>query len=98
NGLWIFADRQKTSVQSKIPLLPKAIEILQRYKDDIKCIAENRVLPVLTNQKYNAYLKEIADLCGINKNLTTHCARHTFSTTITLANGVPIETKCIGYF
>lgn len=99
NELWIFTDRQKTSVQSKIPLLPKAIEILQRYKDDIKCIAENRALPVLTNQKYNAYLKEIADLCGINKNLTTHCARHTFSTTITLANGVPIETvsKMLGH-
>ena len=50
------------------------------------------MLPVLSNQKSNAYLKEIADLCGIKKNLTTHLARHTFATTVTLSNGVPIET------
>ena len=53
---------------------------------------EDCVLPVLSNQKSNAYLKEIADICGIKKNLTTHLARHTFATTVTLSNGVPIET------
>lgn len=50
------------------------------------------MLPVNSNQRFNAYLKEIADICGITKKLTTHIARHTFATTITLANGVPIET------
>lgn len=59
----------------------------------------NRLLPILSNQKMNAYLKEIADVCGINKELTFHIARHTFATTITLSNGVPIETvsKMLGH-
>src|SRR5687768_12111926 len=56
------------------------------------CIANNVLLPVNSNQKFNSYLKEIAALCGINKNLTTHTARHTFATTVTLSNGVPLET------
>ncbi len=57
------------------------------------------LLPVLSNQKSNAYLKEIADLCGITKNLTTHLARHTFATTVTLSNGVPMESvsKMLGH-
>ena len=56
-------------------------------------------MPVLTNQKMNAYLKEVADLCGITKNLTTHCARHTFATTVTLANGISMEStsKMLGH-
>ncbi|MGN6267025.1 MAG: site-specific integrase [Ginsengibacter sp.] len=96
---WIFSRRQKTDITSRIPLLPVAIDILNRYSDHPVCQADDRVLPVLSNQKMNAYLKEIADLCGITKNLTYHIARHTFATTITLSNGVPIETvsKMLGH-
>ena len=96
---WIFISRQKTDVLSRIPLLPVALEIINRYKDHPQCKYENRVLPILSNQKMNAYLKEIADVCGITKNLTYHIARHTFATTVTLSNGVPIETvsKMLGH-
>nr|WP_188316221.1 site-specific integrase [Chitinophaga agrisoli] len=89
---WIVKNRQKTWCRENVPLLPFAKEILQRYKDHPYCVANNCLLPIKSNQKFNAYLKEIADICGINKNLTTHTARHTFATTVTLANGVPIET------
>jgi len=66
--------------------------ILEKYKDHPKCLSERKVLPTVSNQKMNAYLKEIGDICGISKNLTFHIARHTFATTVTLSNGVPIET------
>ncbi len=89
---WIFTSRQKTQTPTRVPLLPFAQTIMGKYNDDIKCINDNRLLPVLSNQKMNAYLKEIADVCGIRKRLTFHIARHTFATTITLSNGVPIET------
>jgi len=96
---WIFSLRQKTETPTRIPLLPKALEILDKYKDYPKCINSGKVLPVLSNQKMNAYLKEIADLCGITKTLTFHIARHTFATTITLNNDVPIESvsKMLGH-
>ncbi|MFV8334289.1 site-specific integrase [Flavobacterium sp. GSP14] len=96
---WIFKNRQKTDTPSKIPLLPMAMEIVDKYKNHPTCVNENRLLPILSNQKMNAYLKEIADVCGINKELTFHIARHTFATTITLSNGVPIETvsKMLGH-
>ncbi len=87
---WIFKTRQKTEINSKIPLLPLASQILEKYKDHPKCVNEGFLLPILSNQKMNAYLKEIADICGINKELTFHIARHTFATTVTLSNGVPI--------
>jgi len=89
---WIFTSRQKTDTLSRIPLLTQAIEILERYKNYPSCDNQDRLLPVLSNQKMNAYLKEIADCCGILKPFTYHTARHTFATTITLSNGVPIET------
>jgi len=75
------------------------LEIIDRYSDHPKCRNGNYVLPVLTNQKMNAYLKEIADTCGIDKKMTFHIARHTFATTVTLSNGVPIETvsKMLGH-
>ena len=63
-----------------------------KYRDHEECVKKNKLLPVNTNQRYNGYLKEIADICGIDKKLTTHIARHTFAATITLSNGVPIET------
>lgn len=80
-------------------LLPNAIAILAKYQDHPKCASKGTVLPVLTNQKMNSYLKEIADLCGIRNKLTFHIARHTFATTVTLTNGVPIETvsKMLGH-
>ncbi|MBI1837749.1 MAG: site-specific integrase [Flavobacteriia bacterium] len=89
---WISKNRQKTGTKESVPLLPIALEIINSYRDDEYCIKHNKLLPVNSNQKYNAYLKELADICGIDKHLTTHIARHTFATTVTLANGVPIET------
>ena len=82
-----------------MPILPIAAMILDKYSDYKDNEGNNKLLPVLTNQKMNAYLKEIADLCGIHKNFTTHMARHTFATTVTLSNGVPIESvsKMLGH-
>jgi site-specific recombinase XerD len=96
---WIVTKRQKTGTPSRIPLLPPALQIIEKYKEHPKCSLQGYVLPVLTNQKMNAYLKEIADTCGIDKKLTFHIARHTFATTVTLSNGVPIETvsKMLGH-
>ena len=96
---WIFTNRQKTETSSRIPLLPITLEILGRYTDNPQYCNEGRVLPVPSNQKMNAYLKEIVDICGISKDLTFHIARHTFATTVTLSNGVPIETvsKMLGH-
>lgn len=96
---WIHTIRQKTKTKSHIPLLPKAEGIIEKYANHPACLNSGRLLPVLSNQKMNAYLKEIADLCDINKELTYHIARHTFATTITLANGVPIESvsKMLGH-
>lgn len=89
---WIFTSRQKTDTSSRIPLLPTALTILQRYQDHPQCENQGLLLPVLSNQKMNAYLKEIADLSDVFKHLTFHLARHTFATTVTLSNNVPIET------
>ncbi len=96
---WIFKNRQKTDTASKIPLLPMAQEIIDKYAEHPVCKNEKRLLPILTNQKMNAYLKEIADVCEIKKELTFHIARHTFATTVTLSNGVPLETvsKMLGH-
>lgn len=96
---WIFTNRQKTDTASRIPLLPVSLDILERYKNHPQCCNDGKALPVPSNQKMNAYLKEIADVCGISKNLTFHIARHTFATTVTLSNGVPIETisKMLGH-
>lgn len=93
----IRKQRQKTGVWYNVPLLPVAKQILDKYEN--KPFPDNQLLPVPSNVKMNAYLKEIADVCGINKNLTTHLARHTFATTITLANNVSIESvsKMLGH-
>src|SRR5205085_2758296 len=82
-----------------IPLLPIAKEILKRYAFHRVVLNKKKLLPQLSNQRLNSYLKEITDLCGFNKQLTFHCARHTFATTVTLTNGVPIETvgKMLGH-
>jgi site-specific recombinase XerD len=96
---WIFTQRQKTETPTRLPLLPQALEIISAYNNHPLCSNKGLVLPVMSNQKMNAYLKEIADVCGIQKTLTFHIARHTFATTITLGNGVPIETvsKMLGH-
>lgn len=86
-----MTERQKTGSPINIPLLPKAAEIVNRYKNHSLCIERNSVLPVSSNQKRNEYLKEIADLCGISSSLNTHKARRTFGSTITLNNNVPIH-------
>lgn len=96
---WIFSDRQKTNIKVKMPLLPKALKIMNDYKEHPKFVNRNKIFPLISNQKLNGYLKEIAEICGIKKNLTFHLARHTFATTVTLSNGVPIETvsKMLGH-
>ena len=96
---WIFINRTKTDTRSNIPLLPIASAILKKYENHPQVVNQERLLPILSNQKMNSYLKEIADLCGINKELTFHIARHTFATTVTLSNGVPIESvsKMLGH-
>jgi site-specific recombinase XerD len=96
---WVFTSRQKTNTASRIPLLSQALQIIEKYTDHPQCDAADRLLPVLSNQKMNAYLKEIADVCGITKQLTYHIARHTFATTVTFSNGVPIESvsKMLGH-
>ncbi len=98
-NLWIMTSRQKTNTAVKVHLLPKALEIIDKYKGHPQAIAEGKLLPTLSNQKLNSYLKEIADMCAILKPLTFHIARHTFATTITLTNGVPIESvsKMLGH-
>ena len=96
---WIKKKRVKTDILSSIPLLPIAKEILTKYKDHPACLKKDVLLPVLSNQKMNSYLKEIADLCEIEKNLTMHLSRHTFATTVTLANRVSMESvsKMLGH-
>ena len=95
---WIHKPREKTSVMSRIPLLPATLEILRRNEHDEVCVARSRVLPTPSNQKMNAYLKEIAAVCGINKVLTTHCARHTFAC-MAVEYGMPIDVlaKILGH-
>ncbi|MGV3529143.1 MAG: site-specific integrase [Flavisolibacter sp.] len=96
---WIKINRTKTDTRSSIPLLPIPASIIEKYASHPKCQADNRLLPVLSNQKMNGYLKEIADVCSITKNITSHLARHTFATTVTLTNGVPLESvsKMLGH-
>ena len=96
---WIFTHRQKTESASKIPILPVTQIIIDKYENHPQCLNEDKLLPILSNQKMNAYLKEIAGVCEIEKELTFHIARHTFATTVTLTNGVPIESvsKMLGH-
>ncbi|GAA3575221.1 hypothetical protein GCM10022395_25290 [Snuella lapsa] len=94
---WLNTKREKTNETVKIPLLPKAKQIMEKYMQESK--ATKKLLPVLSNQKTNQYLKEIVKASGIHKHITFHSARHTFATTVTLSNGVPIETvsKLLGH-
>ena len=96
---WLITSRQKTNTDVRIPLLPQAEELIKKYHNHPKAANYGTLFPVISNQKTNAYLKEIADLCNINKAITFHIARHTFATTVTLSNGVPIESvsKMLGH-
>ncbi|MCL6266970.1 site-specific integrase [Flagellimonas myxillae] len=96
---WIMTQRQKTRNAVKIPLLSKASEIIECYRYDKRSSINGTLFPRISNQKVNAYLKEVAELAKVRKNLTFHMARHTFATTVTLTNGVPIETisKMLGH-
>ncbi|MBK5719525.1 site-specific integrase [Dysgonomonas sp. Marseille-P4677] len=98
-NLWIRKSRQKTNVMCNVPLLDIPLQKLEKYKDHPLCQKKGTLLPVMANQKMNSYLKEIADCCGIKKNLTTHVARHTFSTVVALANNVSLENvaKMLGH-
>lgn len=97
NGnLWIMTKRHKTNVASNIRLLDVPKAILEKYKDQLP---NGMILPIISNQKVNEYLKEIASICSINKSLTFHVARHSCATSVLIANGVPIETvsKILGH-
>lgn len=98
-ALWIRKARQKTHQMSNIPVLTPARKLIEKYADNPECIEKDVLLPVISNQKMNAYLKEIADLCGISKRLTTHVARHTAATVVFLANEVSMENvaKILGH-
>jgi site-specific recombinase XerD len=97
--LWIKKRRTKTKNWSNVPLLEPAKQILDKYKNHPTCIKKSCLLPVVSNQKMNAYLKEIAEIAGIEKHLSTHTARHTFATTVTLGNQVSMEvvSKMLGH-
>lgn len=100
NGaLWIRKARQKTNQMCNIPVLSIPQRILRKYEDNAECIKKGVLLPIISNQRMNAYLKEIADLCGITKRLTTHVARHTAATVVFLANDVSMEnvSKILGH-
>lgn len=97
NGrLWIIVQRHKTHQPSTIPLLKIPQELLVKYKREYD---DESIFPINSNQKMNEYLKEIAIICGITKTITFHVARHSFATTVTLGNGIPIETisKMLGH-
>lgn len=96
---WIVTRRQKTKTAVKIPLLEPALRIVEKYENHPINLVAGTLLPVPSNVKVNQFLKEVALICGIKKNLTFHMARHTFATTVTLSNGVPIETvsKMLGH-
>jgi site-specific recombinase XerD len=88
--IWIQKKRKKSTVTFKVPLLAWTLDIIEKYKSHPRCIESGLALPVLSNSKYNDYLKEIAAICGLNVELTTHVARHTFATTVALLNGISL--------
>ena len=100
NGnIWIRKTRQKTNNMCNIPLLPVAIALIDKYKDHPVCLKKNTLFPVISNQKMNLYLKEIANICNIEKKISSHTARHSYATSVCLANGVSMENvaKMLGH-
>jgi integrase len=98
-SIYIQKYREKTDILCNIPILPISKTIMDKYAYHPCRLRENRILPVLSNQKYNGYLKEIATICGIQKRLTTHVARHTFATTVAINNEIPehIVARILGH-
>jgi integrase len=96
---WLSFSRKKTDNPVQIPLLPPAIEVLDKMNPKWRSGGDKPLLPVVSSPKLNAYLKEIADACGIKKNITTHVDRRTFATSVLLFNNVPLETvsKLLGH-
>ncbi len=96
---WLNVLRQKTQKHYQVPIFPKAFDIVERYRNHPKCVKKSRLLPVPSNVKYNAYLKEVADIAGIDKHLTTHIARKTFATTVMLMNGanIGVVSRLLGH-
>jgi site-specific recombinase XerD len=96
---WIITQRQKSSKPVKLPLLPVAAELINKHQHDPRATRVGKIFRPISNQKLNEYLKDLAKKCEIDKNFSFHLARHTFATTVTLANGVPIETvsKMLGH-
>ncbi|MEP1095976.1 MAG: site-specific integrase [Cyclobacteriaceae bacterium] len=91
-NLWLTIERNKTGVVARIPLLFPAKRIMDKYANHPASLNSGSLLPVMSNQKMNHYLKKVAEMCSINKPVTCHIGRHTFATTITLSNDIPIET------
>ena len=96
---WIKTFRTKSKVKAEIMLLPPALKLIEKYSTNPLAQINGLVMPIVSNQKVNHHLKEIAELCGINKHLVFHMARHTFATTVTLNKGVSIEvvSKMLGH-
>ena len=96
---WLIKPRQKTGILERVPLFPPALKILDKYTNYSSSQQPKTLFPVPSNQKVNAYLKELADICGITTKITFHIARHTFATTVTLQNGIPIDSvsKMLGH-
>ena len=96
--LLIHKPREKTAVMSRIPLLPHPVKLLRKYEHDLNCRQRGKMLPVPSNSKMNAYLKELAGICNIDKTLTTHVARHTFAC-LAVEYGMPIDVlaKILGH-
>ena len=96
---WLTYHRIKTKVRASIPLLPSAQSILDKYRNAPDCVAEGKILPTISNQKFNTYMKEVATICKIDKPCSAHIGRHSFSVSVTLSNGVPLETvsKMLGH-
>ena len=92
---WIHKPREKTAVMSQIPLLPYRIKLLDKYANDPELQVKGKLLPVPSNQKMNSYIKEIAAICNIGKNLTTHVARHSWATAAQKHN-IPISVISAG--
>ena len=96
--LWLYTKRKKTGTKTNIPLFPHALMLIDKYKNHPEAVNRGALLPVLSNQKMNAYLKEVAVICDLDKHLTMHLARHTFATFL-LTKNIPIESvsKLLGH-
>jgi site-specific recombinase XerD len=96
---WLIKERGKTKVIEMVPVLPIVEAIIEKYKNDTYCTINQKLIPVNSNVRYNAYLKELSDICGLNRDLNTHLARHTFADIMLNVLGFPLEdvSKMLGH-